>query len=222
MDHSTANSPAMQRRTRFWLALLGLAVVVGVVEVSMRTRDAAESTVGAPVSVARFRLENKAGQLFRPGSAAAFTGWMTDHAPDGKVRLRTAVVDGRLHGISEGWATNGTLELRESFHCGLPHGSRMTWHPNGQKRSEGQLVLGQQQGIFRQWTVNGALAAEAEFKDGKPHGLSRAWFPSGCLKAEALMNHGELVTRHFYPDGEQREATLLVRAPLKSPSPSSP
>lgn len=214
MNHSPANSRATETRTRLLLTMLGLALVVGLVETSRNMLDAAESTTSAPSSVARFRLENKAGQFFRPGSIVPFTGWLTEHAPDGAMRLKTAVLDGRLHGLSEGWATNGTLELRESFHRGLPHGLRMTWHANGQKRSEGRVIFGQQQGVYRQWTETGALAAEADFKNGKPHGLSRAWHPSGCLKAEALMNHGEVVTRHFYPDGAQREPTLLAGTPV--------
>lgn len=214
MYHSPANSRATDTRTRLLLAMLGLALVVGLVESSRNALDTAESSASAPLSMARFRLENKAGQFFRPGSTVTFTGWITDHTPDGKVRLKTAVLDGRLHGLSEGWTTNGTLELRESFHRGLPHGLRMTWHANGQKRSEGRILFGLQQGVYRQWTETGALMAEADFKDGKPHGLSRAWHPSGCLKAEALMNHGEVVTRHFYPDGAQREPTLLAGTPV--------
>ena len=213
MNPSPANSRTTETRTRLLLASLGLALAVGLADASMKMMDAAESTASAPHSVARFRLENKDGKFFRPGSAIAFTGWLNDHATNGSVRLCAAVVDGRLHGVAESWATDGTLELREHFHRGLPHGPRNTWHASGKKRSEGRMVFGQQQGVYHQWTESGTLAAQAEFKDGKPHGLSRAWHPSGCLKAEALMNHGTVVTRHFYLDGVQRESTLLAGAP---------
>lgn len=212
MNPSPANLSATKSRTPLLLASLGLALAVGLADAAMNAMAAAEAMAPGPISVARFRLENNAGKHFRRGSSSAFTGWLTDHATNGTVRLRTAVVDGRLHGVSEGWAANGTLELREFFHRGLPHGPRITWHANGQKRSEGRMIFGQQQGGYRQWAESGALAAEAGFKDGKPHGLSRAWHPSGCLKAEAMMSHGEVVTRHFYPDGERREPTLLAGA----------
>lgn len=204
---STVNA-ARQRRLLGFLVISALASVLA----QMSTRDLAEAEAEkpAPVSVARMRLENRGGRLFRPGARAPFAGWVVDRFSTGEIKLRSAFVDGRLHGESEGWFTNGMREVREQFQRGLPHGTRLTWHPNGQKRSEGQLVAGLQQGLYRQWHENGKLAAEAEFESGKPHGLSRAWYPSGCLKAEALMSHGEIQTRHVYPDGDRREPTLLA------------
>jgi hypothetical protein len=212
MECPPTNPRTMEKRTRLLFAMLGLALCVGLADASIKALEVAESTVSPPHLVARFRLEKQEGRYFRRGSAEAFTGWLADYGTNGSMRARAGVVDGRLHGLSEGWATNGTLELREYFHRGLPHGPRITWYATGQKRSEGWLVYGQQQGVYRQWTEAGTLAAEAEFKDGRPHGLSRAWHPSGCLKSEALMRHGEIVTRHFYPDGERRDATLVATA----------
>jgi hypothetical protein len=198
--------------------LLVLAVVAAVViQVSTRQVKEAESQFPGPSSVARFRLEVRAGQFHRPGSNVPFTGWVTDHFEDGTVKVRSAVADGRLHGESEGWSTNRVLELREYFQQGLPHGIRTTWHANGIKRSEGQLAAGLQQGRYRQWHEDGSLAVEAGFKDGKPHGLSLAWHPSGFLKAEALMKQGETQARNFYADGVQREPTLPAE-PQNAPS----
>ena len=190
------------------LALAALAVVV--VQVSLRELANAVATESAPAAVARFRLEQREGKFFRPGAADPFTGWVTDHFGGGGLKLRTALMAGKLHGESTGWFTNGVVELREQFLRGLPHGPRLTWHPGGQQRSEGRLVAGQQQGAYRQWHENGKLAVEAEFAAGKPHGLSRAWYPDGSLKAEALMNHGEVQARHVYPDGTRWEPTLLA------------
>ena len=204
-------TPATGSRTRPLLGLLALAcVAVVMARVSTRELEEAATMESAPVTVARFRLENREAKLFRPGTSAPFTGLVTDHFAGGRLKLRSAVVDGKLHGESAGWFTNGVPELREYFHRGLPHGPRTTWHANGQKRSEGRLEAGRQQGTYRQWHEAGLLAVEAEFTDGKPHGLSRAWYPSGCLKAEALMAHGEVDARHVYPDGARREPTLLV------------
>lgn len=207
-DNSTSMSSA---RTRRLLGLLALAVTAAVLA-HHATRDLAqaEAQAPAPASVDRFGLETREGRLHRPGASVPFTGWVTDHFASGTVNLRTAVVDGRLHGESEGWFTNGVRELHEEFQRGLPHGLRTTWHANGRKRSEGRLVAGQQQGTYRQWHENGTLVAEAEFEAGKPHGFSWAWYPGGCLKAEALMKNGEIQARHVYPDGERREPTLLA------------
>lgn len=214
MNSSLPQTTMPLSRLRPLLWTLALAATVAVVaHASTRAVADAEATETAPPCVARFRLEQRVGRFYRQNVAAPFTGWVTDHFKGGAVSLRSAVVYGQLHGLSEGRFTNGVVEVSEHFSHGLPDGTRTTWHPNGKKRSEGRLVAGQQQGTYRQWTEQGTLAAEAEFKGGKPHGLSRAWHPSGCLKAEALMKHGEVVTRHFYPDGEQREPTLLAGTP---------
>lgn len=192
--------------------LLAGLLMLGTLLVLKSRQQVADAEAGKPPlsSVARARLENRGGKLYRPGAEAPFSGWITDQHPTGEAKLRSAMVEGRLHGQSEGWSTNGTLELREHFQRGLPHGTRVTWHPNGQKRSEGELVAGQQQGSYRQWDEEGKLVAEAEFQAGKPHGLSRAWYPSGYLKAEVLMKHGEVQTRHVYPDGARQEPALVA------------
>ncbi len=204
---SPATRPAALVR---WLALAVTVAWVG--EVSVRRLAEAESVAPLPATVARFRLEQREGRYFRPGAAAPFTGWITDHFAGGQLRLRSAAVEGRLQGESVGWFTNGVVELRERFQRGLPHGLRLTWHENGRPRSEGWLVAGQQHGAYRLWHENGRLAAAAEFTTGKPHGLSRAWYPDGSLKAEALMNHGEVQARQVYPDGTRWEPTLLAGA----------
>lgn len=204
-----ARPPFRALLTAGMLALLVL-LAIGLAYVASHRSEKTEIATPVPAVVPRLQLELRAGLFYLPGATISFSGAITDAFKDGTVKLRTAVVDGQLHGVSEGWHTNGVMELREHFHRGIPHGTRTTWHPNGKKRSEGQLVAGLQQGTYRQWYEGGALAAEAEFKDGKPHGLSRAWYPSGCLKAEALMRHGAVETRHFYPDGERREPTLFA------------
>lgn len=211
MNHSVSQSVVRVARTRPLLGWLALAVAVAVVgQMSTRELAEAEGTDSAPASVARFRLEQREGKYYRPGAAVPFTGLVTDHFVGGQVKLRSAMVDGKLQGESTGWFTNGVVELREQFHRGLPHGPRLTWHPDGKPRSDGRLVAGQQHGMYRQWHENGRLAVAAEFAAGKPHGLSRAWYPDGSLKAEALMHHGEVQARHVYPDGTRWEPTLLA------------
>ena len=207
LPHTTA-PVSLTKRLLICLGLAAVAVVT--TQLSIRALRDVEANPPAPASVPRFRLEVRDGRFHRRSAPAPYTGWVTDHFKDGTVELRSAVVDGRLHGESVGWLTNGAIALREYFARGIPNGTRTTWHPDGQIRSEGLLVEGKQHGRYRQWHENGTLAAEAEFQAGKAHGLSRAWYASGCLKAEAIMEHGEIVTRRSYPDGVQRQPTLLA------------
>jgi antitoxin component YwqK of YwqJK toxin-antitoxin module len=205
-----SDSMSQLRVAQFLLGLVGLALAV-VFFLNRFGRAGGTDLLSLPTAN-RQQLENRQGQFFLTGGVHAFTGWMIDNHADGTVKLRTSLVDGRLHGISEGWHSNGVQELREAFNQGLAEGVRTTWYPNGRQRSEGTLVAGLQQGEFRQWYESGVLAARVEFKDGKPHGRSQAWFPSGYLKAEALMSQGQVSARHFYQDGEQRVPTLLAGA----------
>jgi antitoxin component YwqK of YwqJK toxin-antitoxin module len=189
---------------------LGLLVALGTVYGLKRGR----TTEPAAASVDRLQLELRQGKFYRPDAPEPFTGWVIDYFEDGTVKLRSAVLAGRLHGESSGWFTNGGPELCEHFQEGLPHGLRTTWHPNGQKRSEGQLEAGRQQGVYRQWDEHGKQVVEAGFVDGKPHGPSLAWYPNGSLKAEALMQHGEVQARQVYPAGTRSEPTLVARNPI--------
>ncbi len=183
-------------RRAAWGWLLAVAALVAVL-VGLRPRSSAPA-VSLDVSLERKELKVRDGRFHVPGSAKPFTGWLLDHYADGSPRCQSAVVDGRLHGESTGWFTNGVVELQEQFQAGLAEGTRTTWHPNGQKRSEGRLHEGRQEGRYQQWDESGRLVAEAEFSDGKPHGLSLAWHADGSLKAEARMLRGEVEERHFY------------------------
>ena len=188
-------------RLRLLGVTFGLAATLAVCDLALKAREAAETAVGEPRSIARFRLETRGGRLCQRETGRLFSGWLTDHARDGRLRLRTGVVAGRLHGVSEGWGTNGVMELREFFEWGVPSGLRVTWHGNGRLASEGRLINGRQEGLYRRWYEDGRPEASAEFRAGKPHGFSCAWYTSGNLKAEAWMNRGEVVSRHFYADG---------------------
>lgn len=212
MPASAIRSASMSKR-RVAQCLLGVAGLVLAATFLLAWFGRTSGTDSRSLPAAnRQQLENRQGQFFPIGGDHAFTGWMIDTYSDGAVKLRSSLVDGRLHGVSEGWHTNGVRELREFFKQGIADGVRTTWHPNGRQRSEGTLVAGVQQGEFLQWYDHGVLSARVEFKDGKPHGLSQAWYPSGYLKAEALMTHGLVSARYFYQDGEQRVPTLLAGA----------
>jgi len=204
---------ASRRPVYRWLGALAALLLVLAAAVWRHSHSVTLETVQPVVALpvmARTQLELRNELLYRPGAATSYTGWVTESHTNGVLKLRTAVIAGHWDGVSEGWTPNGALVLRESFQRGLPNGPRVTWHDNGRKKSEGQLAAGKQQGEYRQWNEQGVLVAEAQFRDGQPDGLSRAWYASGYLQAEALMKAGAVQERHFYSDGERREAALLA------------
>jgi antitoxin component YwqK of YwqJK toxin-antitoxin module len=157
----------------------------------------------ALMEVSRTNLVLVEGRLREPGQSKAFSGFMLEHYPDGVLRSRSTITDGRLHGLSQGWYTNGQLQVMEQFKEGVSHGVRTKWYLSGAKQSEANIVNGKLHGTFHKWHENGILSEKIEFNGGEPEGLSLSYFPSGCLKARVLTKAGKPVEQQFWKDGER-------------------
>lgn len=168
------------------------------------------------VELTRPELELRDGRLFRKGDNRPFHGFLVEHYPDGSLLSRSAIVDGRLEGPSEGWYTNGQLQVRETYRQGLVHGVRIKWYPDGTTQSMAHLVESQYHGMYQRWHENGRPAEEVLFDNGRPHGIARAWYPTGNLKAEVRVEHGRILDRRDFPDTVAPVATA-VASPVEVP-----
>ena len=184
------------------LVLAGLSIVVILWLAHARKPVAATETP-------RDALVLQDGKLFEKGAAIPFTGTMVEHYPDGAIKSRSQVAGGQLHGLSEGWHTNGLLQVTETFQAGVSHGTRTKWHENGRKLSEAPIAHGQIHGTFRRWTEQGLLSEEVGMSHGQPDGLSVAFYPSGFIKAEAMVHAGEVREQHFWKDGDRQFPSLI-------------
>jgi antitoxin component YwqK of YwqJK toxin-antitoxin module len=129
----------------------------------------------------------------------AFSGLMIERYPGGALQSRSALREGLLHGTSEGWFTNGVLQVREHFTNGVSHGLRAKFYPDGRKLSECPVVAGKIDGTFRRWHPNGLLAEEIAMHNNQPHGQSRSFHADGSLKACAVADNGKVTEQHFFP-----------------------
>jgi len=100
------------------------------------------------------------GRLRQPGKSNSFSGFMVEQYPDGRLLSRSAITNRLLHGLSQGWYTNGQLEVTEQFKEGVSHGLRTKWYSSGEKQSEANIVEGKLNGAFRRWPENGTLSGE--------------------------------------------------------------
>jgi antitoxin component YwqK of YwqJK toxin-antitoxin module len=166
-----------------------------------------ESTSIAPVAVSRTNLVLVAGRLCVSGQDGSFSGLMLEHSADGSLRSRSCVSNGLLHGISEGWYTNGQLQVTEHFREGVSHGRRTKWYADGTRLSEAVIADGRLHGPFRRWHANGALAEEIEMNDGEPDGRAKAYFPNGSLKSKTTLKSGIVIEQKLWKDGEYKEPT---------------
>ena len=150
------------------------------------------------------------GLMYRVGHPQPFTGVVIERYREGGLKSRTEVVSGQLDGLSEGWFTNGVLQVVEHFSRGTSDGQRTKWHDNGKKLSEVNIVAGKLEGTFLKWHDNGKLEQEIQLVGGVPHGWSRSWFPSGSLKARVKLDNGKVVEQTFFKDGEKNEPPTTV------------
>lgn len=162
--------------------------------------------------VPRTSLVLKDGRLHRPVQSAPFTGTVVEHYASGRLQSRSVVSNGVLHGLSEGWHTNGIRQVAENFTAGISEGVRVKWYPNGAKLSEATISNGKLNGTFRRWHENGALAEQIELRDDQPHGESVAYFPSGFLKTRVRMERGQAVATETFKDGEVPGPPVLTAA----------
>lgn len=158
--------------------------------------------VAAPPEVPRSSLVLKDGRLYRPSQSAPFTGTVVEHYPAARLQSRSVVSNGLLHGLSEGWYTNGVRQVAENFVGGFSEGVRLKWYSDGAKLSEAAISAGKLNGTFRRWHESGQLAEQIELRDDQPHGESLAYYPSGFLKTRLRMERGQLVTTESFKDGE--------------------
>ena len=167
--------------------------------------------------VPRASLVLKDGRLHRPAQSAPFTGTVVEHYAPGRLQSRSVISNGVLHGLSEGWHTNGVRQVAEPFVHGVSDGVRLKWYPTGARHSEAVIVGGKLNGPFRRWHENGQLAEQIELRNDLPHGESLAYFPSGCLKARARMAEGKVLATETFQDGEVKAAPTVAAAEAAKP-----
>ncbi len=202
-------------QSRFSLPTFALALVLAGLSVAALFWFGVNRGPAAVIETPRGSLVLREGKLFENGATVPFTGVMIERHADGAPKSRSHVVDGQLHGLSEGWHTNGLLQVTETFQAGVSHGTRTKWYENGRKLSEASIVHGQLHGTFRRWTDQGLLSEEVEMSHGQPDGLSVAFYPSGFIKAEAMMHAGEVQEQHFWKDGDRQSPSLGLQQELK-------
>ena len=158
-----------------------------------------------PVPVVEVLLSElqRADGLFvrRDATNRVFEGVVVERFGDGGLKSRSTVRAGRIHGLSEGWFTNGVVQVEEWFTNGVAHGPVTRWHPNGSVLSQGNAVAGKLHGSFRRMHPDGLVAEEYQMSNGVPVGVAHSWHPDGSLKAEVTFEDGKPARSKFHSLG---------------------
>lgn len=96
--------PDTSRRRGVFLIVVLVAILGGVIFLATRHRPLPTTTLP---EVHRKNLELRAERWYAPGQTNGFTGLLFDTYDDGAMKSRSAVSNGFLHGLSQGWHTNG-------------------------------------------------------------------------------------------------------------------
>ena len=200
------------RKSLTWISLALAVAIAGVILVKFTLRS--PSVVReVPLS----DLVRRDGRLYWQQETIPFTGIMTENYPDGSRKSRSILFNGVLHGVSEGWYTNGVLQVREHFRDGVSHGLREKWFVSGVKLSEASIDAGKIEGVFSRWHENGNLAEEVQMKNGNPDGLSMAYHQDGTLKARAKLENGKVI--EIWQSGDRSETHISkTSAPAAAPA----
>ena len=146
-----------------------------------------------PEQVSRNQLVLQQGRLMKTSQTNAFTGLMVEFYPDGTLQSRSVVSNGLLHGVSEGWHTNGVLAVTEIFVDGKSHGTRIKWDAASNRIAETTISAGQIHGSHREWYTNGQPALKMSMVDGKAQGLAQKWNPDASLAGQWVLSNGVVV-----------------------------
>jgi antitoxin component YwqK of YwqJK toxin-antitoxin module len=196
-----ATTDSVKRSKRLWAGVLGACCVLALLAgVALWNVD--DGPAPALPEVLLDDLERGEEGLLDSSGGGLYSGMMITRYPDGQLRTRSAVRDGILHGLSEGWHPDGTPEVRETFVNGVSHGLRQRWYANGQLASQTEIRDGVVDGEFLRWHENGRLAQRIPMQAGQPHGTSEAWFPSGALQARVTLNNGTVIDQQYWKDGD--------------------
>jgi len=144
-------------------------------------------------------------------SGELYTGHAVLHWPDGSLRKKASLIDGKFNGNLTWWYENGQKELEGNYVESLRHGVHRAWHDNGQLMSQGESIHGQRQGSWYWWHDNGQLAEETVYIDDEPLKKSTFWYPSGAKKLTTSyrdgLEHGTQTT--WFENGQRNTALEL-------------
>jgi antitoxin component YwqK of YwqJK toxin-antitoxin module len=186
---------------------MGLVLVSGAFALFL-TRPKQPEAIREALLTEIFRTN---GLVFKKGESKPFSGALLDVGLAGEVVSRTLLKGGLINGISEGWYTNGILQVREYFVDGVEEGLREKWYPDGTPMLKGTLVAGKFEGVFERWHTNGQIAETMTMRDGKPDGEVTSYYPSGYKKTLTVLKGGVLISQTSWKDGEARDSDPVAR-----------
>lgn len=168
-------------------------------------------------SVAGHKLR-LSGQVNRADYAQGeLVGGYVTYYPNGKIEQQVAQDgQGRQHGITSRYRSDGSLESRGDWRHGLPEGTHQQYHATGKLREASVYRGGMRiDGPVQTFDANGKPSTSYVLRGGKIEGEMLTYFPDGSISSRSAMKGGKYhgLTTNYDPDGTVR-GTMTLRNDL--------
>lgn len=143
---------------------------------------------------------------FRNGLGNGEFSWFSDSTFSGsshKTEKRTLSNGIQVGFVEYYWIPSGELRKKFPLKNGKFHGRSTNFHSNGNLSSEKEWVNGKQHGVQKDYFKNGKLEYEFYFLNGVEHGPIKTFYENGKPKMEGYLKNGwkNGEIKFFDPDG---------------------
>ena len=96
--------------------------------------------------------------------------------PDGHLQEVASYHEGKLHGVKKFWSsdTSHVLVKQLNYQFGKAHGAQKQWYPTGELYKKLNMNMGREEGMQQAFRKNGDLYANYEARNGRIFGLKKA------------------------------------------------
>ncbi len=133
--------------------------------------------------------------------------------PGDKLVVRQGWKLGELHGLSETFHANGTVETRITYVHGRAEGAEEHLHDNGQVAFRVPRVNDMRQGLAERFDREGRKVSEVTYEADVTVGVEKRFFASGRLLAEIPFANGKMegLATFYHENGK-----VAAKVPLKN------
>ncbi|WP_109832892.1 toxin-antitoxin system YwqK family antitoxin [Reichenbachiella versicolor] len=114
-----------------------------------------------------------------------YSGYLLSYRNE-KLYSKEGYYDGRLHGTTAKYYSDGKLMQVRPYANGEKDGEHLGYYPNGKLKFKYYFEDGLSQGTHYEWYKDGNPKAEMNYIDGRERGRQRVWRPDGKLRSNYI------------------------------------
>ena len=108
-----------------------------------------------------------------------YSGFIKDVYETDSLKSIGSYFQGKLHGLTKTFFTNGQLETKRNYRNGIGYGQHLGYWKNGNKKFDFMYFNDKREGLQKQWYESGSKYYELSFTDDQENGMQKAWRENG-------------------------------------------